>query len=175
MWPKAAIGVRLSRSRWLYRYLRNCSEFTPTCLRLFQPTLPGHSRLATRRHPGSQPTNGAPTKRSTFSIRRALAMPSRWATARRRYTALRTHPSAWILDHDASSVALMSRVFDGQPEGLTREDVLDDITLYWLTNTAISSARLYWENKLAFFSVKNVSIPVAVSVFPNELYPAPRS
>jgi len=83
--------------------------------------------------------------------------------------------AAWILDHDASSLALMSRVFDGQPEGLTREDVLDDITLYWLTNTAISSARLYWENKLAFFSVKNVSIPVAVSVFPNELYPAPRS
>jgi pimeloyl-ACP methyl ester carboxylesterase len=85
--------------------------------------------------------------------------------------------AAWILDHDARSYALMSRVFDGQPQpgGLTRDDVLDNITLYWLTNTAISSARLYWENKLAFFDVKNVSIPVAVSVFPDEIYAAPRS
>ncbi len=83
--------------------------------------------------------------------------------------------AAWILDHDAASYALMARVFDGQPEGLTRDDVLDNITLYWLTNTGISSARLYWENKLAFFDVKNVQIPVAVSVFPDELYAAPRS
>ena len=83
--------------------------------------------------------------------------------------------AAWILDHDARSYALMTRVFDGQPEGLTRDDVLDNITAYWLTNTAISSARLYWENKLAFFDVKNVSIPVAVSVFPDEIYEAPRS
>ena len=83
--------------------------------------------------------------------------------------------AAWILDHDARSYALMVRVFDGQPEGLTRDDVLDNITLYWLTNTAISAARLYWENKLAFFDVKNVSIPVAVSVFPDEIYAAPRS
>jgi pimeloyl-ACP methyl ester carboxylesterase len=83
--------------------------------------------------------------------------------------------AAWILDHDARSYALMARVFDGQREGLTRDDILDNITLYWLTNTAISSARLYWENKLAFFDVKNVSIPVAVSVFPDEIYAAPRS
>jgi pimeloyl-ACP methyl ester carboxylesterase len=83
--------------------------------------------------------------------------------------------AAWILDHDAVSYALMARVFDGQPEGLTRDDVLDNITLYWLTNTGVSSGRLYWENKLAFFDVKNVQIPVAVSVFPDELYAAPRS
>jgi pimeloyl-ACP methyl ester carboxylesterase len=83
--------------------------------------------------------------------------------------------AAWILDHDASSYALMARVFDGQSEGLTRDDILDNITLYWLTNTAVSSARLYWENKLAFFDVKNVTIPVAVSVFPDEIYAAPRS
>ena len=70
---------------------------------------------------------------------------------------------------------LISRAFDGQPTGLTRDDVLDNITLYWLTNTAISSARLYWENKLGFFDVKNVSIPVAVSVFPDEIYAAPRT
>jgi pimeloyl-ACP methyl ester carboxylesterase len=83
--------------------------------------------------------------------------------------------AAWILDHDAESLALISRVFDGKPEGLTRDDVLDDITLYWLTNTAVSSARLYWESKLAFFAPKNVPIPAAVSAFPNELYQAPRS
>jgi pimeloyl-ACP methyl ester carboxylesterase len=83
--------------------------------------------------------------------------------------------AAWILDHDKFSYELIARVFDGQPEGLTRDDVLDNITLYWLTNTGISSARLYWENKLGFFDVKNVRIPVAVSVFPDELYEAPRS
>jgi pimeloyl-ACP methyl ester carboxylesterase len=83
--------------------------------------------------------------------------------------------AAWILDHDALSLALMARVFDGQPEGLTRDDVLDNITLYWLTNTAISASRLYWENKQAFFAPKNVAIPVAVSVFPDEIYAAPRS
>jgi pimeloyl-ACP methyl ester carboxylesterase len=83
--------------------------------------------------------------------------------------------AAWILDHDTRSQALIARVFDGQSEGLTRDDVLDNITLYWLTNTAISSARLYWENKLNFFEPKHVSIPVAVSVFPDEIYAAPRS
>ena len=83
--------------------------------------------------------------------------------------------AAWILDHDARSHALIARVFDGQAEGLTRDDVLDNITLYWLTNTVVSSARLYWENKLAFFDVKNVAIPVAVSAFPDEIYQAPRS
>ena len=83
--------------------------------------------------------------------------------------------AAWILDHDASSYALIARVFDGKAEGLTRDDILDNITLYWLTGTAISSARLYWENKVAFFEPKHVSIPIAVSVFPNEIYAAPRS
>ena len=83
--------------------------------------------------------------------------------------------AAYFLDHDAWSYELISRVFDGQREGLTRDDVLDNITLTWLTNTAISGARLYWENKFGFFSVKGVSIPVAVSAFPDELYPTPRS
>jgi len=83
--------------------------------------------------------------------------------------------AAWILDHDASSQALMARVFDGQSEGLTRDDILDNITLYWLTSTGVSSARLYWENKLNFFAPKHVAIPVAVSVFPDEIYAAPRS
>jgi pimeloyl-ACP methyl ester carboxylesterase len=83
--------------------------------------------------------------------------------------------AAWILDHDARSLELISRVFKGQPEGLSRDDVLDNITLFWLTNTGISSARLYWESKLDFFDVKNVSVPVAVSVFPDEIDAAPRS
>ena len=83
--------------------------------------------------------------------------------------------AAWMLDHDARSMALMARVFDGKPEGLTRDDVLDNVTLYWLTNTTISSARLYWESKLPFFAPKNVPIPAAVSAFPDELYQAPRS
>ena len=84
--------------------------------------------------------------------------------------------AAYFLDHDARSYELIARVFDGQSEGLTRDDILDNITITWLTNTAISGARLYWEKgTLGFFSVKGVSIPVAVSVFPDELYPAPRS
>jgi pimeloyl-ACP methyl ester carboxylesterase len=83
--------------------------------------------------------------------------------------------AAWMLDHDARSYELIARVFDGKAEGLTRDDVLDNISLYWLANTAVSSARLYWENKLAFFAPQGVTIPVAVSAFPDELYQAPRS
>ena len=87
--------------------------------------------------------------------------------------------AAWILDHDARSYALIRRVFDGESEGLTRDDILDNITMYWLTNTAISSARLYWNtsqvSKAGFFDPRNVQIPVAVTVFPDEIYAAPRS
>ncbi|WP_321940240.1 epoxide hydrolase [Paraburkholderia sp. J8-2] len=83
--------------------------------------------------------------------------------------------AAYFLDHDQRSYRLISRVFAGQTAGLTRDDILDNITLTWLTDTALSSARLYWENKLTYFGVKGVTIPVAVSVFPDELYPTPRS
>jgi pimeloyl-ACP methyl ester carboxylesterase len=83
--------------------------------------------------------------------------------------------ATWMLDHDARALDLIARVFDGASEGLTRDDVLDNVTLYWLTNTGVSSARLYWESKLAFFAPKGVSIPTAVSVFPDEIYSAPRS
>jgi pimeloyl-ACP methyl ester carboxylesterase len=83
--------------------------------------------------------------------------------------------AAWMLDHDDRSYALIARVFDGQSEGLTRDDILDNITLFWLTNTAVSSARLYWENKGAFFAPKHVAIPVAFSAFPDEVFQAPRS
>jgi pimeloyl-ACP methyl ester carboxylesterase len=84
--------------------------------------------------------------------------------------------AAYFLDHDAWSYALISRVFSGKAEGLTRDDVLDNVTLAWLTNTAISSARLYWEYfGNGYFSVKGVSIPVAVSSFPDEIDLCPRS
>ena len=91
--------------------------------------------------------------------------------------------AAWLIDHGdgddqpaATVLAAMRTPTEGQPaERLTRDDVLDNITLYWLTNTGVSSARSYWENKLSFFGVKNVSIPVAVTVFPGELYQPSRN
>jgi len=87
--------------------------------------------------------------------------------------------AAWMIDHDARSEEMIARVFEGKSEGLTKDDVLDNVTLYWLTNTAISSARLYWENAHnptgGFFDPRGIKIPVAVSAFPDELYTAPRS
>ena len=85
--------------------------------------------------------------------------------------------AAYFLDHDARSYELISRAFAGESEGLTRDDILDNITITWLTNTALSGARLYWEywGKGGYFNAKGVNIPVAVSVFPDELYPAPQS
>jgi len=83
--------------------------------------------------------------------------------------------AAWFLDHDARSYEMIARVFDGQREGLTRDDVLDNVTLTWLTNTAISCSRIYWENKSSFFVPKGVTIPVAVSAFPDEIVTVPRS
>jgi len=89
--------------------------------------------------------------------------------------------AAYFLDHDKWSYELISRAFAGEAGGLTRDDVLDNVTITWLTNTALSGARLYWENKLAYLnpkgicSTKGVCVPVAVSAFPDELYQCPRS
>ena len=92
--------------------------------------------------------------------------------------------AAWMLDHGdgyaqpaaAITSAVLGRTINGHSAGdLTRDDVLDNITLYWLTNTAISSARLYWENKINLYLPANVSIPAAVTVFPGESFQAPRS
>jgi pimeloyl-ACP methyl ester carboxylesterase len=83
--------------------------------------------------------------------------------------------AALMIDHDKASYELIARVFDGQREGLTRDDVLDNVTLCWLTNTAVSGFRVYWENKYPFLNAKGVGIPAAVSVFPDELYACPRS
>jgi len=87
--------------------------------------------------------------------------------------------AAWMLDHDDASHKLISRVFAGANEGLTKDDIVDNVSMYWLTNTAISSARLYWDNaqtaKAGFFDVKGVTLPVVVSVFPDEIYAAPET
>jgi pimeloyl-ACP methyl ester carboxylesterase len=88
--------------------------------------------------------------------------------------------ASWMLDHDIRSYRMIARSFDGEKEGLTPDDVLDNVTLYWLTNTAISSARLYWDTARAstgggFFDARGLQIPVAVSAFPDEIYQAPRS
>jgi len=87
--------------------------------------------------------------------------------------------ASWMIDHDDRSEQLIARVFDGKMEGLSKDDVLDNVTLYWLTNTAISSARLYWDNVHpptgGFFDARGIKIPVAVSAYPEELYTAPKS
>ena len=93
-------------------------------------------------------------------------------------TALADSPvglAAFMIDHDPASYEMIARSIDGAPEGLTPDDVLDNVTLFWLTNTAVSAGRLYWENKAAFFAIVDVPIPVAVSAFPDELYQAPKS
>jgi pimeloyl-ACP methyl ester carboxylesterase len=83
--------------------------------------------------------------------------------------------AAWMLDHDEKSYELIARAFAGDPGGISRDDVLDNVTHYWLTRSGISASRLYWESHLGFFDIKGVEIPVGVTVFPDELYPAPRS
>jgi pimeloyl-ACP methyl ester carboxylesterase len=84
--------------------------------------------------------------------------------------------AAWMINHDAASYQDIADAFTGNPVGdLTRDEVLDNVTFYWLTNTGVSSGRLYWENTYGFFDAKNVSIPAAVTVFPKELYQAPRT
>jgi len=86
--------------------------------------------------------------------------------------------AAWMLDHDIQSYRLIAKVFDGASEGLTRDDILDNATLYWLTNTAVSSARLYWEmrnSKAGFFDPRGVPLPTGISAFRSEIYQAPES
>ena len=86
--------------------------------------------------------------------------------------------ASWMLDHDIQSYDLIARVFDGVSEGLTRDDILDNVTLYWLTNTTVSSARLYWEmrnSKAGFFDPRGVPLPTGVSAFRYEIYQAPES
>jgi pimeloyl-ACP methyl ester carboxylesterase len=122
---------------------------------------------------------------SLFAKRRAYA--AMMATRPQALYGLADSPAAlaaWLLDHGdgygqpaaAIMSAVLGRTINGHPaDGLTRDDVLDDITLYWLTNTGISAARFYWESKFNLYNAVNVSIPAAVTVFPGENYQAPRS
>jgi pimeloyl-ACP methyl ester carboxylesterase len=145
-------------------------------------TVPGDVEKALQS--GGQPphTLSAEEKRAwdqlDFFYKRGLGYAQEMAGRPQTLYAIEDSPiglAAWILDHDAASYALVARVFAGQTEGLTRDDVLENITLYWLTKTAISSARLYWEYKGGFFDPRGVTVPVAVSAFPDEIYQAPKS
>ena len=136
----------------------------------------GPARRSHRRREAA-PTSGSSSSSPTASLTR-----TRWATARRRLYGIADSPvglAAWFLDHDISSYQMIARAFDGEPEGLTRDDVLDNITITWLTNTAISGARLYWEalprtssgfgiekNNVHFFEPIGVRVPIAVSAVP---------
>jgi pimeloyl-ACP methyl ester carboxylesterase len=167
---------------WACRHLRSCSPSTPTCRAFCRPRSRAGSRRwsPSRRRPGSPPKSSAATSRSPTCMRRGSATASRCFCIRRRCTGSLTRPPAWPPGWRTTtpratwtSPAPSSRA---SPSGnLTRDEVLDNITLTWLTNTGISSARLYHENAFGFFDAKAVSVPAAVTVFPMELYQAPRS
>lgn len=134
---------------------------------------------------GNPPPSGLPdeerraAEQASFFYTKGIGYATEMKLRPQTLTGLADSPvglAAWMIDHDARSYESIARLFDGHPFGaITRDDILDNVTLFWLTNTAISAARLYWENKFPFFVVKGVSIPVAVSAFPDELYQAPRS
>ena len=117
-----------------------------------------------------------------FFYKKGLAYASEMGLRPQTLYALADSPvglAAWMLDHDIRSYELIRRVFDGQSEGLTRDDILDNVSMYWLTDTAVSSARLYWEARQkpggGFFDVRGVQLPVVVTVFPDEIYAAPKT
>ncbi|HEV7747157.1 MAG TPA: epoxide hydrolase [Pyrinomonadaceae bacterium] len=132
---------------------------------------------------GSTPSGLSPDEQSAFErlaffFAKGLPIFSMMANHPQALYAIADSPvglAAWFLEHDLLSYEMIARSFDGQPEGLTRDDVLDNLTLTWLTNTAISQSRLYRENKLPFFLPMGVAVPVAVSAFPDEIYQVPRS
>ena len=129
-----------------------------------------------RRPPVSRPTRSSPYERLQFVYQKGIGYGFQLGLRPQTMYGLADSPvglAAYFLDHDQRSYRLISRVFAGQAAGLTRDDILDNVTLTWLTGTAVSSGRLYWENKGSFFGVKGVTVPVAVSVFPDELYPLP--
>ena len=133
-------------------------------------------------HQPAPPTLSADEKKAWdqihFFITKGLAYAQQMGSRPQTLYGIEDSPiglAAWILDHDARSYELIARAFDDKKEGLSKDDILDNITLYWLTKTGVSSARLYWENKVTFFKQLGVKIPVAVSAFPDELYQAPKS
>ena len=132
---------------------------------------------------GQAPANLTPEEKkaweqASFFFTKGLGYAIEMANRPQTLYALADSPiglAAWMIDHDDRSQKLIARTFDGKTEGLSRDDILDNITLYWLTNTGVSSAQLYWENKLPFFVPTGVELPTAVSAYPDELYTAPKS
>jgi len=152
--------------------------FTPTCLACFQTTLTMPLFPGRRRHRVSQPTEKLAYERLQFVYQKGIGYGFPARLRPQTMYGIADSPvglAAYFLDHDARSYELIARVFAGQSEGLTRDDILDNITITWLTNTALSGARLYWENKLGYFNAKGVSNPGCRECLPDELYPAPRS
>jgi len=145
-------------------------------------TVPGTILSGARRGdpppPGLSDEESAAYEAVAYFLQKGLGYALEMATRPQTLYGIADSPiglAAWFLDHDIRSYRLIARVFAGSGEGLTRDDVLDNITLTWLTKTAVSSARIYWENKVPFFLPANVTLPTAVSVFPDEIYAAPRS
>ena len=151
--------------------------------RRFRPMFRRRFPRAARRPPAFRPRKSTRGISSTTSIRMGLGYANEMALRPQTLYGIVDSPvglAGWILDHDIRSYQMIARVFDGKPEGLSRDDVLDNITLYWLTNTAISSARLYWDTRHnlpagGFFDARGVKLPVGVSAFAEEIYQAPKS
>jgi pimeloyl-ACP methyl ester carboxylesterase len=151
-----------------------------TNMAAFLPTTSTRRSFPASRSPRiSQPTRRSRTSALQFVYQKGLGYAYQMGLRPQTLYAIADSPvglAAYFLDHDARSYELITRVFQGKSEGLTRDDILDNITHTWLTNTAVSGARIYWEYwGKSFVNAKGVKIPVAVSVFPDELYPAPQS
>ena len=159
---------------------RSCSASIPTCPGPLQPSSSRGSSAATHRPPIFRLRSSARSQLSNFYAKH-VAYAQIMATRPQTLYGLADSPvdlAAFALDHGdgTGQPGLVEKVLDGTPRSaLTRDDLLDNITLYWLTNTGVSASRLYWENKADFFDAKSITIPFAISVFPNELYEAPRS
>jgi pimeloyl-ACP methyl ester carboxylesterase len=153
------------------------SAIPPDLDSLFQSDITGVNNAASKLPPDLSGEEKHACEQADFFWKHA-AYALIMATRPQTLTGLADSPvglAAFMLDHDAASLELIIKAFAGQPGGITRDDVLDNITLCWLTNTAISAARIYAENRYSFFAAKGVSVPAAVSAFPDELYQAPRS
>ena len=173
--PKAATGDPRSRARWRARRRQDCSASTSTCRRRYRPTWPRCS-----------PSGGPAPAGLSEKERAAFDSLDTFYKMRRAYGAMMgTRPQVIgqaLTDSPAGLAAFMYDYNDGEPERLlTKDDFLDNVTLYWLTNSATSSARLYWETSgqsvllAAAQKTSEISLPVAITVFPEEVYRAPET
>ena len=161
--PRAATGETRSPSRWRCSGRWDCSASIRTCRRRSRTTSRRPCSSATHLHADLSEEERYAWDQLDFFYKHGLAYAQEMGNRPQTLYALEDSPvglAAWMLDHDARSLSLMARVFDGQAEGLSKDDILDNATLYWVRRTAVSSARLYWESKLAFFAPKGVDLPV---------------